>query len=65
MREADLLLLLGTDFPFSDFYPSKDIVKVQIDKTPSHLGRRTNLDMALVGHVKDTVNALLALVTEK
>ena len=65
MHEADLLLLLGTDFPFSDFYPTKDITKVQIDKSPAHLGRRTNLDMALVGHVKDTVEALLPLVEEK
>lgn len=65
MHEADLLLLLGTDFPFSEFYPDKEVKKVQIDKSPGHLGRRTYLDMALVGHVKDTIDALLPMVSEK
>ena len=38
---ADLLLLLGTDFPFSEFLPDGSVKKVQIDTNPKHLGRRT------------------------
>jgi pyruvate dehydrogenase (quinone) len=42
---ADLLLLLGTDFPFSEFLPNGKVKKVQIDTNPKHLGRRTALDL--------------------
>jgi pyruvate dehydrogenase (quinone) len=65
INEADLLLLLGTDFPFSEFLPGKDVKKVQIDKNPKHIGRRTALDLGLVGDVKATVTALLKSVSAK
>jgi pyruvate dehydrogenase (quinone) len=55
---ADLLLLLGTDFPFSEFLPGDSVKKVQIDKNPKHIGRRTAVDLGLVGDVKATVGAL-------
>ena len=41
INNADLLLLLGTDFPFSEFLPGDGVKKVQIDKNPRHIGRRT------------------------
>jgi pyruvate dehydrogenase (quinone) len=65
MYEADLLLMLGTDFPFSEFLPADGVTKVQIDRDPKHLGRRTALDLGLVGNVRDTVAALLPLVAQK
>jgi pyruvate dehydrogenase (quinone) len=65
INEADLLLMLGTDFPFSEFLPGASVKKVQIDKNPKHIGRRTALDLGLVGDIKSTVSALLPVVREK
>jgi len=62
---ADLLLLLGTDFPFSEFLPNGNVKKVQIDTNPKHLGRRTALDLGLVGDVQATVAAVLPKTREK
>ena len=62
---VDLLLLLGTDFPFSEFLPGNSVKKVQIDRNPKHLGRRTPVDLALVGDVKATLASLLSKVSEK
>jgi pyruvate dehydrogenase (quinone) len=62
---ADLLLMLGTDFPFSEFLPNGDVKKVQIDVNPKHLGRRTALDLGLIGDVQPTLAALLPKVSEK
>src|SRR6202522_1752867 len=58
IHEADLLLLLGTDFPFSEFLPGAKVKKVQIDKNPKHIGRRTAVDLGLGGGIKGTVAAL-------
>ena len=65
MHEADLLLLLGTDFPFSEFLPGERVKKVQVDKNPKHIGRRTAVDLGLVGDIQATVTALLGRVQEK
>jgi pyruvate dehydrogenase (quinone) len=65
IHEADLLLLLGTDFPFSEFLPGEGVKKVQIDRNAKHIGRRTGVDLALVGDVQATVAALLAKVHDK
>ena len=65
IHDADLLLLLGTDFPFSEFLPGDDVKKVQIDRNPKHIGRRTAVDLALVGDIKPTVTALLAKIGDK
>lgn len=62
---ADLLLLLGTDFPFPEFLPKKDVIKVQVDKNPKHIGRRTAVDLGLVGDVKATVAALVTRISDK
>ncbi|KQO51920.1 ubiquinone-dependent pyruvate dehydrogenase [Methylobacterium sp. Leaf85] len=58
MRDCDTLLMLGTDFPYKQFYPAHAKV-AQIDLRPNQLGRRTKLDLGLVGDVRDTIAALL------
>jgi pyruvate dehydrogenase (quinone) len=65
INHADLLLMLGTDFPFSEFLPGAQVRKVQIDRNPKHIGRRTSLDLGLAGDVKVTLQALLENVREK
>lgn len=64
MDEADLLILLGTDFPYDQFLPD-DVRTVQVDIEPTRLGRRTRNDLAVVGDVGETVRALLPLVQRK
>jgi pyruvate dehydrogenase (quinone) len=58
MMNCDVLLMLGTDFPYRDFYP-KDARIVQIDIRGDHLGRRCKLDFGLIGDTKATLRALL------
>jgi pyruvate dehydrogenase (quinone) len=58
MEECDALLMLGTDFPYRDFYPDRATV-IQVDVRGEQIGRRIAVDVALVGTVKDTVEALL------
>jgi pyruvate dehydrogenase (quinone) len=65
IHDADLLLLLGTDFPFSEFLPGDGVKKVQVDRNPKHIGRRTPVDLALVGDVQATLASLLPKVSEK
>ena len=65
INKADLLLLLGTDFPFSEFLPGDSVKKVQIDRKASHIGRRTAIDLPLVGDVKATLDVLLPKVSAK
>jgi len=65
VHDADLLLMLGTDFPFSEFLPGGDVKKVQIDRNPKHIGRRTAVDLGLVGDIQATVAALLGKVSDK
>lgn len=64
MHEADLLVLLGTDFPYQKFMPVKNKI-VQIDESPERLGRRAKLELGLTGDVKETIKALMPLLNEK
>ena len=64
MNEADLLILLGTDFPYNAFLPD-DVPIVQVDVRPEHLGRRSKLNMAVWGDVRETLHALMPRVREK
>lgn len=64
MHECDLLVLLGTDFPYAQFMPP-DCKIVQVDIMPERLGRRAKVDVGLCGSVKDTLRALLPLVAQK
>lgn len=58
MLDCDTLVMLGTDFPYRNFYPDKAKV-VQIDLRPEAIGRRTAVDIGLVGDVRSTVAAVL------
>jgi len=58
MMACDVLLMLGTDFPYRQFYPEKAKV-AQIDLIPENLGRRTAIDIGLVGDVGATIMALI------
>jgi pyruvate dehydrogenase (quinone) len=62
-HEADLLVLLGTDFPYQDFLPGARTV--QVDRDATHLGRRTPLELAVHGDVGATLRAVLPLVEPK
>jgi pyruvate dehydrogenase (quinone) len=64
MSEAEAILLLGTDFPYPQFYP-EDATVVQVDLRGEHIGRRHPVDVALVGGVRETAAALLPLLGQK
>jgi pyruvate dehydrogenase (quinone) len=64
MHACDLLVLLGTDFPYTPFMPT-DCEIVQVDIKPENLGRRAKVSLGLHGSVKDTVTALLPLLNQK
>ncbi|MFD7282874.1 thiamine pyrophosphate-binding protein [Streptomyces sp. NPDC059862] len=64
IEEADTLLMLGTDFPYRQFYP-RDAMVIQLDIRGEQIGRRTHVDLPLVGSVRDTLPALLPLLTIK
>ncbi|RYG83220.1 ubiquinone-dependent pyruvate dehydrogenase, partial [bacterium] len=64
LEGCDLLLLLGCDFPYVDFYP-KDAKIVQIDSRAEVLGRRTHVDLGLVGDVGATLRMLLPMLTAR
>src|SRR4051812_48055254 len=61
MHECDVLLLLGTDFPYESFMPKTPTI-AQIDIRAERLGRRSRLDLGLCGDVRDTLRGLLPLV---
>ncbi|MFC0599131.1 pyruvate dehydrogenase [Streptomyces palmae] len=63
-QECDLLLLLGTDFPYNAFLP-QDVRTVQVDVRPEHLGRRSKLDLAVWGDVRETLRCLTPRVRVK
>jgi pyruvate dehydrogenase (quinone) len=64
MMNADTLLMLGTDFPYQDFYP-KHATIVQVDIRGEQLGRRCKLDFGVVGDVRQTLAALLPRLKQK
>ena len=61
---CDLLLMVGTDFPYRDWYPQGKTV-IQIEARPEHIGRRVHVDLGLVGHAAPTLAALSAAVRTK
>jgi pyruvate dehydrogenase (quinone) len=62
---ADLLILIGTDFPYDQFLPGKEVRTAQIDIAPERLGRRTDVDIAIHGDALSTIRAVLPLVQRK
>jgi pyruvate dehydrogenase (quinone) len=66
MLDCDVLLMLGTDFPYRQFYPQGSGVRVaQVDIRAENIGRRAPVDLGVVGDVKATLTALLPLLEEK
>ena len=58
MMNCDVLLMIGTDFPYQQFFP-KDAKIIQIDVRGEQLGRRTKVDHGFIGDAKTTISALL------
>jgi pyruvate dehydrogenase (quinone) len=66
MLDCDVLLMLGTDFPYRQFYPRGAGVQIaQVDIRPENIGRRAPVDLGVVGDVRATLDALLPLLEEK
>jgi pyruvate dehydrogenase (quinone) len=66
MLDCDVLLMLGTDFPYRQFYPQGAGVRIaQIDIRAENIGRRAPVDLGVVGDVRATVEALLPLLDQK
>jgi pyruvate dehydrogenase (quinone) len=61
MHHSDLILLLGTDFPYKDFIPTNKTI-IQIDIEGEKLGRRSIVDYGLVGDIEHTIKAVLPFV---
>ena len=64
MMSCDVLLMIGTDFPYQQFFP-KDATIVQIDIRGEQIGRRSKVDFGLVGDTKGTIRALLPKLEQK
>lgn len=64
MHQADVLLMLGTDFPYSEFLPEKCKI-IQIDTKPEKLGRRAKVDYGYCGDIKSTLQELMPMVEVK
>ncbi len=64
MMNCDALLMLGTDFPYQQFYP-KSAKIIQVDRLGEQIGRRTPVDLGLIGNVKDTLEVLTPLIESK
>jgi pyruvate dehydrogenase (quinone) len=66
MMDCDVLLMLGTDFPYRQFYPRGVGVRIaQVDVRPEQIGRRAPVDLGVVGDVRATLEVLTPLIKEK
>ncbi|MGI9084231.1 MAG: thiamine pyrophosphate-dependent enzyme [Aeromicrobium sp.] len=63
-EECDVLFMVGTDFPYRDWYPEGKTV-IQIDAKGQHIGRRTRVSLGLVGHAEPTLRALSPLLMDQ
>jgi pyruvate dehydrogenase (quinone) len=63
-ESCDVLLMLGTDFPYTDWYPEGKTV-IQVDERLAHIGRRTSVELGVVGDTQVAVAALLQSVAAK
>jgi pyruvate dehydrogenase (quinone) len=64
MMDSDLLLMLGTDFPYQQFYPPNAYI-IQVDIRGEQIGRRTKVDLGLVGDVRETLVAVKPFLNQK
>jgi pyruvate dehydrogenase (quinone) len=65
MNDCDALLMLGTDFPYRQFYPGGDARIAQLDIRAEQLGRRAPIQLGVVGDIAATLDALLPLLGDK
>src|SRR5207244_10616930 len=66
MLDCDVLLMLGTDFPYRQFYPQGSGVRIaQVDIRAENIGRRAAVDLGVVGDVRATLDASLPLLQQK
>src|ERR1700750_1075235 len=66
MRDCDVLLMLGTDFPYRPFYPEGGGTRIaQVDLRAENIGRRVAVDLGVVGDVRATLSALLPQLRQK
>jgi pyruvate oxidase len=65
IKDCDLLITVGSDLPYSEFYPSENIPVIQIDNNIEQIGKRCHTTVALIGDAKLTLVELLNLVFEK
>lgn len=63
-KDADVLVLLGTDFPYAEFMPHGNTI-IQIDEKPEKIGRRAQVDHAFADDIKDTLEVLLPKINQK
>ncbi len=61
LKAADVLFMVGTDFPYREFYP-EDATVIQLDARTEHIGRRVSVDIPLVGDAAATLDALLPML---
>jgi pyruvate oxidase len=64
MNNCDLLLMLGTDFPYKEYYPGKAKV-IQVDEVIQHIGRRCPVDVSIVGDVSEVLDQLIDDLPQK
>jgi pyruvate dehydrogenase (quinone) len=64
MMDCDVLLMLGTDFPYRQFYPDRARI-AQVDIRPEAIGRRAPVELGVIGDVRETLIALLPKLTPK
>lgn len=64
LESAQTLLMLGTDFPYQQFFP-EDATIIQVDIRGEQIGRRTRVDIPLIGGVKETIETLLPHLTKR
>jgi pyruvate dehydrogenase (quinone) len=64
MKHAEVLVILGSDFPYPQFFPREAKV-IQVDSRGEQIGRRTHVDVGLIGTVRGTIDALLPMLKPK
>jgi len=64
LKDCDVLLMVGTDFPYRDFYPT-EATAIQIDRNPAHIGRRVSVEHPIVADAGAAVEALLARLGQR
>lgn len=64
LMECDVLVLLGCDFAWRQFYPDKAVI-LQVDRDGTHLGRRHPIDIGVIGDIRPTIDALLPKIRQR